>query len=94
MVEKIITNEREATRQPSRLVLYSISAQVRFEPLALRAMLDQYRAAEEQSAAFAPIGELLDANALDYRAARSECVAGQGQQFFIKSLKVKSENRE
>ena len=52
---------------------FSISAQVRFAPLALRAMLDWYRAAEEQSAAFALISELLDANCLDYGAARHEC---------------------
>ena len=47
---------------------------MRFAPLALRAMLDWYRAAEEQSAVFALISELIDANALDYLAARHECV--------------------
>ena len=49
--------------------------------------------AEEQSAAFALISELLDANCLDYRAARHDC--GQvGTTIFEKLFTYSSENKE
>ena len=65
---------------------------MRFAPLALRAMLDWYRAAEEQSATFALISELIDANALDYRAARHECVQ-VGTTTFCKKIRLSISKR-
>ena len=58
-------------------------------PLVLRTVFAPRQTAEEQSAALALISELIDANALDYRAARHECGQEETTKFnenFIKTL--------
>ena len=66
-----ITCVTAPTSLPSCMIL--LPAQVRYSPLVLRTMFANWQTAEEQSAAFALISELIDANALDYRAAAHEC---------------------
>ena len=66
---------RTCVTAPTSLPFWMIllSAQVRCAPLVLRTVFAPRQTAEEQSAAFALISELLDANCLDYGAARREC---------------------
>ena len=73
-------------------------------PLVLRTVFALRQTAEEQSAAFALISELLDANALDYHAAGNSLRAAwlafsgepdtrlvkQGQQFYLKRTSNKA----
>ena len=66
--QRSITRVTAPTSLPFWIIL--LSAQVRCAPLVLRTVFAPPRqTAEEQSAAFALISELLDANALDYHAA-------------------------
>ena len=62
--------------------LYSLSAQARCSPLALRATLDLYRATEEQSAAFLLVRKRKDTNGLDYGDSRLS-VLDKGQQILM-----------